>query len=91
MNPDDLPDPDVLDQLAEEAPVKVPLRDYRSAMFKLREKNYSYQEIAKWLTENLGVSVTRNQVSYIINATPDDLLEDEMEDREDAEDEQRPS
>lgn len=82
MNSDnELPDPMILEKLAEEAPPKVPLRDYVSAMQTLREKRYSYQEIADWMQAQLGVEVTRSQVSYYLNAPPDVLEAEEMQER----------
>jgi hypothetical protein len=89
MNPDELPDPMLLERLAEEAPPKVPLRDYRTAMQALREKRYSYQDIANWMSEHLNVEVSRSQVSYILNAPPDVLQQEEDEERMDEADEER--
>ncbi len=82
MNSDnELPDPMIIEKLAEEAPPKVPFRDYLNAMQTLREKRYSYQEIADWMQAQLGVEVTRSQVSYYLNAPPDVLEAEEMQER----------
>lgn len=91
MNPEDieLPPPEALDDAADMMPIKVPLKDYRSAMQKLRDKNYSYQEIAKWMSDSLGVKVSRNQVAYVLTTDPmvqdleeaDEAAEDEAEER----------
>lgn len=87
MNNDDLdfPPPEIVEQAADELPPKPPLRDYRTAMISLREKGYSYQEIAEWLSKTLGVSVKRNQVSYVVNTDPH--VQD-LEDREEAEEDE---
>lgn len=81
MNPDEFPDPMLIEKLAEEESPKVPLRDYLSAMQTLRSKRYSYQEIADWLGERIGAEVTRSQVSYYLNAPADVLEAEEMQER----------
>jgi cation transport regulator ChaC len=66
-------------------PRKVPLQSYKHAMLKLREKGYSYQEVAVWLSKQLDVPVTRNQVAYVVNMEPD-LEQEEAEAEREAED-----
>ncbi len=91
MNPEsDFPDPMLVEKMAEDAPPKVPLRDYLGAMQMLRAKRYSYQEIADWISEILGTEVKRNQISYLLNAPPEVLEADELQERMEDEDEQEP-
>jgi hypothetical protein len=73
MNPEEpeFPPADAVEREAEEMPLKLPLRNYKRAMDILREKGYSYQEVADWISKQLGVTVTRNQAAYIINLDPD--------------------
>lgn len=85
MNPDDLPHPVLLEKLAEEQPIKVPLRDYRGAMEALRKKRYSYAEIAEWMSAQLGIEVTRSQVAYVVNADPAVHQLEDMEEKEEDE------
>ena len=87
MNPDEIEfaTADELHTAAEEMPPKPPLRIYRATMDHLRTKGYSYQEIADWLSQQLGVPVKRAQVSYLLT-TPSQVLEadeeaEEIEDR----------
>ncbi len=61
-------------------PPKVPLKDYREALCGLREKGYSFQEIANWISELLGVEVNRNQVVYVVNMDP--LIQNEEDENE---------
>ncbi len=70
MNQNDLPDPRLLAEEAEVMPPKLPLRNYRDSMMSLRDKGYSYREIAEWLAERLGIEVNRNQVAYVVAADP---------------------
>ena len=84
---DELIDPDVLADMSDSMPTKVPLRRYLTAMSNLRAKNYSYAEIAAWMSKQLKVDITRSQVAYALNipasiqAEEDKLeaLEDEAE------------
>ena len=87
MNPEELdfPPPEVIEQAADDMPPKPPLREYRSAMISLREKGYSYQEIAAWLSEKLGAPIKRNQVTYVVNTDP--LVQD-IEEREETEEDE---
>jgi hypothetical protein len=75
---------EIIERQAAEMPPKVPLWDYRAAMEELRDKGYSYGEIADWISDRLGVTVTRNRVAYVINAHP---LAQEKEEKEDEEEE----
>ncbi|MEO6002287.1 MAG: hypothetical protein ABIZ04_21160 [Opitutus sp.] len=71
MNPaDDLPDPRELEMEAESMPAKVPLADYRAAMQAMKDKGYSYREVAEWIEKKLGVQITRHQVAYVLNIDP---------------------
>lgn len=75
--------PDTLEELAAKAPPMVNLWEYKNAMEILREKDYSYQDVADWLNERLGSEVTRNQVAYVLNAHPmARKLEEEQEEGE---------
>ena len=47
-------------------------------MFTMREKGYSFQEIAAWLSEKLGIAVKRSQVAYILTTPSDAQLEAEQ-------------
>lgn len=80
-----LPEPQELEAKAEAMPPKVRLGLYVSAMLSLRQKDYSYQDIADWLTEELGVPIKRGQVSYVLN-TPA-VVQEEEERNEDLADE----
>ncbi len=42
------------------------LRTYRPAMLILREKGYSYAEIARWMSARLPSAVTRMQVYLVV-------------------------
>ncbi len=72
-------------------PPKINLRNYQGALQKMRDKGYSFREIALWATETLGIEVNRSQVVYILTADPvalgvDDAHEEE-ENMQDAKDE----
>jgi len=79
----DLPPPEVLEELVDAMPPKVPLRHYYTALKSMRLKGYSYAEIADWVSATLGMKVTRSQVSYVLNA-PAEVMEAE-ENAEEAE------
>lgn len=55
------PDPEKLLAEAEAIPAKVELGDYWDTVTVLREKDYSWREIAAWLTER-GVGVHYKQL-----------------------------
>ena len=38
---------------------------YEEAILELRKRGYSYGEIAKWLTKEIGATVKRGQVYYV--------------------------
>lgn len=78
----EFPQPEVLEEAADEMPRKVPLQSYKHAMLKLREKGYSYQEVAVWISKQLDVPVTRNQVAYVVNMEPDPEQEEAEVERE---------
>ena len=63
---DELIDPDVIADMSDSMPTKVPLRRYLTAMSNLRAKNYSYAEIAAWMSKQLKVDITRSQVAYAL-------------------------
>lgn len=86
MNSDELnfPDPDELVREAGAMPPKVPLRDYFEALSAMRDKGYSYAEIAQWISEKLGVEISRNRVAYVLNTPPE--VQDAEEHAEDMED-----
>ena len=87
-NEEKLIDPRDLEEIANSMPIKVNVRHYISAMRRLREKRYSFGDIATWMTEHLGVEITRSQVTYALNTPPEILAEDEeqeaMEDEAEA-------
>lgn len=59
-------------QLVQEAAAEVnrrPLRDYAEALRTLREKGFSYRDIAAWLAER-GVVADHNAVYRAISETP---------------------
>ena len=78
----EFPPPDAVEEAADEMPQKAPLQSYRHAMLKLRKKGYSYQEVADWLSKQLDVPVTRNQVAYVVNMDPGIEQEEEEAERE---------
>ena len=61
--------PDVIAKKAAELPWKedarVDIFPYEKAILTMRERGYSYGEIAKWLTEAIGAPVKRGQVYYV--------------------------
>lgn len=57
------PDPNMIEQAADEALLLPVLSDYVPAIMKLRARGWSDRKIAKWLTEH-GVPATFNQVYY---------------------------
>lgn len=83
------PPADAVEDAAEAMPPKPPLRAYLVAMRTLREKDYSYQEIADWLTGILKVKIKRNQIAYLLTAPREELegleREEDDSDRADAE------
>ena len=88
MNPEDpeeivFPSPHELANEVAEMPQKVPLRHYYRALCGMRSKGYSYAEIAKWISEKLGMEISRNKVAYLINI-PSEAL-DAMEEQDEME------
>jgi len=64
--------PDVIADKAKEMPWKenarVNVLPYETAILALRERGYSFGEIAEWLTKELGAPVKRGQVYYVYQA-----------------------
>lgn len=83
MNSEDMPFPsaDELHLRAEAMPPKPPLRKYRKTMQSIKDKGYSYQDIADWMSKQLGVPIKRNQVSYML--TTSSLVLDAEEETDD--------
>src|SRR6266540_1197412 len=79
---DELPDPRELEMEAESFPKKVPLADYRRAMQALKDKGYSYREVAEWIEKKVGVPITRHQVAYVLNTDPTIQELDEREEHD---------
>ena len=44
---------------------RVNVLPYEKAIITLRERGYSYGEIAKWLSKELGLPVKRGQIYYV--------------------------
>jgi hypothetical protein len=47
---DALPDPQILDELADQAAPKISVARYWSTVSKLRAKNYTWREVSTWLS-----------------------------------------
>lgn len=79
----ELPNPNEIFEAADAEAPKLNLRHYAAAMRVLRAKDYSFADVAKWMSKKLGVEITRSQVAYILTA-PDGALEadEEAEDLE---------
>ena len=82
------PPPDILEHEAEQEPNRRLLRDYFGAIRTLREKGFSFRDIAEWLTER-GVEADHNAVYRVFTRkiTPMEDLEEQEREREEAEDE----
>lgn len=70
MNPEDIeiPSPEEVLEEVENMGRKVHLGSYRESLEAMRNKGYSYAEIAAWFSKRLDAEITRSQVSYVINA-----------------------
>ena len=81
------PPPEVLFREAEEEPDCRALAEYLDAIRVLREKSFSYREVADWLSER-GVHADHNAVYRVYAKSLSDYdahLDAEQEDREAAE------
>lgn len=82
--PEDPTHPHHINAEAEELPRKIALVDYRPGMISMRQKGYSFQDIADWLSEKLGQKITRHQISYVVSNDPRiQEFENSQEDLED--------
>lgn len=81
------PPGDLLHEAEQESNRRV-LRDYFEVIRTLREKGFSFREIAEWLEER-GVLADHNAVYRVFTnkMSPQDAVEEEERDREDALDE----
>ena len=57
-----LPDPEIVARAAAEAPAPRLLVDYNEAISTLREKKFTFREIAEWLTKTFGIPADHNSV-----------------------------
>ena len=73
------PDPRIIFEAADAESPKFNLRVYHAGMANLRAKGYSFGDIAKWMSEQLGVKVTRSQVAYVLTAPAGALEADEQD------------
>lgn len=88
--PDNLPDPEIVARAAAEATGPRVVEDYSEAISILREKKFTYREIAEWLTKTFGIPADHNSVWRAHTKHMDVLkahllaAEDENVEREDA-------
>jgi hypothetical protein len=61
-SPNDLPHPELVARAAAEASAPRVLEDYNEAISILRDKKFTYREIAEWLTEHFGIPADHNSV-----------------------------
>jgi hypothetical protein len=57
-----LPDPEIVARAAAEADAPRVLEDYCDAIRILREKKFTFREIAEWLDKNFGIQADHNSV-----------------------------
>jgi hypothetical protein len=57
-----LPDPEIVARAAAEAAAPRVLEDYSDAIQILREKKFTFREIAEWLGKNFGIQADHNSV-----------------------------
>jgi hypothetical protein len=57
-----LPDPEIVARAAGEAAAPRVLEDYSDAIEILRDKKFTFREIAKWLGKNFGIQADHNSV-----------------------------
>lgn len=81
------PPPEDVEHMADEEPNRRFLRDYIGAIRKLRDKGFSFREIAEWLSK-LGIPADHNSVYrvYLRSMTPLDAEAEAHREQEDAED-----
>jgi hypothetical protein len=60
--PDELPHPELVARAAAEAAAPRVLEDYNEAISILRDKKFTFREIAEWLTETFGIPADHNSV-----------------------------
>jgi hypothetical protein len=54
---------------------RIDIFPYENAIVALRERGYSYGEIAAWLSEKLNAPVQRGQVYYVCQARAEEIQE----------------
>jgi hypothetical protein len=59
---DNLPDPDVVARAAADAAAPRVLEDYIEAISTLRDKKFTFREIAEWLKETFNIQADHNSV-----------------------------
>jgi hypothetical protein len=57
-----LPDPELVARAAAEAAAPRVLEDYSDAIEILRDKKFTFREIAEWLVKNFGIQADHNSV-----------------------------
>jgi len=57
-----LPDPEVVARAAAEAPAPRVLEDYNQAIEILRDKKFTFREIAEWLNKKFNIQADHNSV-----------------------------
>jgi hypothetical protein len=86
-----LPDPEIVARAAGEAAAPRVLEDYSDAIEILRDKKFTFREIAKWLGKNFGIQADHNSVwraftKYMDNCEAhEEAQADEELEREEAE------
>jgi hypothetical protein len=79
-----LPDPEIVARAAAEAAAPRVLEDYSDAMRILREKKFTFREIAEWLKKEFGIQADHNSVWRAYTKYMDDYTA-HLEAREDEE------
>ena len=79
------PAPEILEREAEAEPNRRFLRDYFGVIRTLREKGFSFREVAEWLNER-GVVADHNAVYRVFtnNMRPEDAEDEDRREQEDA-------
>lgn len=67
----ELPDPSLVAQAAAEAFAPRVLEDYIEAIQTLRDKKFTFREIAQWLSEKFGIQADHNSVWRVYTRTMD--------------------
>ena len=83
--PNNLPDPEVVARAAAEAAAPRVLEDYCDAIQILREKKFTFREIAEWLGKNFGIQADHNSVWRAHTKYMDDYTAAHLEAKEDEE------